>query len=80
MSLRQTDQGTEHGNPETDPNVNGNSEYEEDGDFKSGAVWVGNGVFNKSFRDIGLFGKNTVGSVHFSPHTKVNSTKDGLKI
>lgn len=26
-----------------DPDVNGNSEYKEDGDFRSGAVWVGKG-------------------------------------
>lgn len=33
-------------------------------------------MFNKSPGDIRLFGKNKVGSVHFSPHTEVNSTEN----
>lgn len=34
MSLRKTGQETEQRNPETDPNGNGSSEWEEDGDLK----------------------------------------------
>lgn len=34
-------------------NVNGNLEYK-DGGFKSVVVWVGHGMFNKSFGDIYL--------------------------
>lgn len=33
-------------------------------------------MFNESPGDIRLFGKNKVGSVYFSPHTKVNSTEN----
>lgn len=52
MTLRHRDQGTEQRNPETNVNVNGNSEHRKEDNLSQIVVPVSKGMSNPSFRDI----------------------------
>ena len=80
MTMKYRDQRTKQRNPETDPNINGNSEQEER--LTLSQQWVVEGLTDllETPDDLWLFGRSKVGSLCFSSYIKVNSTKNGLKI